>query len=59
MAEDEEEPSERGSDAVERRAEKIMADLREQNLIDPNNENAYENKKVRSYLPEQNVVSQQ
>lgn len=45
--EDEEsEPRERGSDAVERRIEKIMADLREQGVIDVNDEKAYEEKKV-------------
>jgi hypothetical protein len=47
--EEEEEPSERGSDAVDRRIEKIMSDLREQNLVDINDEKAYEAKKV-SYL---------
>jgi hypothetical protein len=45
--EDEEpEPRERGSDAVERRIEKVMADLREQGVIDVNDEKAYEEKKV-------------
>jgi hypothetical protein len=45
--EDEEsEPKERGSDAVERRIEKVMADLREQGVIDVNDEKAYEEKKV-------------
>ena len=45
--EDEEpEPKERGSDVVERRIEKIMADLREQGVIDVNDERAYEEKKV-------------
>lgn len=45
--EDEEaEPRERGSDAVERRIEKIMVDLREQGVIDVNDEKAYEEKKV-------------
>ena len=44
--EDESEPKERGSDAVERRIEKIMADLREQGVIDVNDEKAYEEKKV-------------
>ena len=48
--EDEEyEPKERGSDAVERRIEKVMADLREQGVIDVNDEKAYEEKKVRSW----------
>lgn len=40
------EPKERGSDAVERRIEKVMADLRDQGLIDINDEKAYELKKV-------------
>ena len=45
--EDEEsEPRERGSDAVERRIEKVMGDLREQGVIDLNDERAYEEKKV-------------
>lgn len=45
--EDEEpEPRERGSDAVERRIEKVMTDLREQGVIDVNDEKAYEEKKV-------------
>jgi hypothetical protein len=45
--EDEEpEPHERGSAAVERRIEKVMADLRDQGLIDINDEKAYEEKKV-------------
>lgn len=35
---DEDEPMERGSDAVERRIEKIMSDIREQNVIDSNDE---------------------
>lgn len=43
---EEEEPNERGSDAVDRRVEKIMSDLREQNLVDINDERAYENRKV-------------
>lgn len=40
------EPRERGSEAVERRIEKIMADMREQGLVDVNNEKEYEEKKV-------------
>lgn len=40
------ESRERGSDAVERRIEKIMADLRDQGLVDVNDEKAYEAKKV-------------
>ncbi|KAK2462296.1 hypothetical protein APHAL10511_005602 [Amanita phalloides] len=45
--EDEEpEPLERGSAAVERRIEKVMVDLRDQGLVDINDENAYEEKKA-------------
>jgi chromosome segregation ATPase len=40
------EPREHGSVAVERRIGKIMADLREQGLVDVNNEREYEEKKV-------------
>lgn len=40
------EPREKGCEAVERRAEKIMVDLREQGLVDPSNEKEYEEKKV-------------
>ena len=43
---EESEPKERGSDAVERRIEKVMTDLREQGVIDVNDEKAYEEKKV-------------
>jgi len=43
---DDPEPSERGSDAVERRIEKIMAEMRDQGLIDINDETAYNAKKV-------------
>ena len=46
---DEPEPRELGSDAVERRIEKVMADLREQGVIDVNDEREYEEKKVCSY----------
>lgn len=44
---DDTEPLERGSDAVERRIEKIMADLREQNLLDFSDEKAVEARRVR------------
>lgn len=44
--EDEEEPSERGSDAVDRRIEKVMADMRDQGLVDVGDEEGYEAKKV-------------
>jgi hypothetical protein len=43
---EEEDPSERGSDAVERRIEKIMSDLRDQGIVDVNDEKTYELKKV-------------
>lgn len=46
-SEPEEEPKERGSDAVDRRVEKVMADLKEQGLVDVNDEKAYEERKVR------------
>ncbi|KAJ7367833.1 hypothetical protein DFH08DRAFT_829518 [Mycena albidolilacea] len=44
--EEEPEPRERGCDAVERRVEKIMADLRAQELVDVNDDKAYEMKKT-------------
>ncbi|KAJ7718497.1 hypothetical protein DFH07DRAFT_860253, partial [Mycena maculata] len=44
--EEEGEPRERGSDAVERRVEKVMADLRQQGLVDVNDDKAYEAKKL-------------
>ncbi|KAF7330828.1 hypothetical protein MVEN_02422000 [Mycena venus] len=44
--EEEPEPRERGCDAVERRIEKVMADLRAQELIDVNDDKAYEAKKT-------------
>jgi hypothetical protein len=44
--EDEPEPDEKGSDAVERHIERVMNDLREQGLVDPNDEKAYEAKKT-------------
>lgn len=40
------EPRERGSEAIERRIEKIMVDLREQGLVDVNDEKEYQEKKV-------------
>ncbi|KAF8632018.1 hypothetical protein AX17_004961 [Amanita inopinata Kibby_2008] len=43
---DDPEPLERGSVSVERRIEKVMADLRDQGLVDINDEKAYEEKKV-------------
>ncbi|KAJ6627363.1 hypothetical protein B0H10DRAFT_1994098 [Mycena sp. CBHHK59/15] len=44
--EEEPEPRERGCDAVERRIEKVMADLRQQGLVDVNDDKAYEVKKT-------------
>ncbi|KAF9076653.1 hypothetical protein BDP27DRAFT_1313687 [Rhodocollybia butyracea] len=44
--EEEEEPPERGSDAVDRRIEKVMADMRDQGLVDMNDEDAYEVKRT-------------
>ncbi|KAJ3797573.1 hypothetical protein GGU11DRAFT_784341 [Lentinula aff. detonsa] len=50
LEEEEEEPLERGSDVVERHIEKIMADLRDQGLVDVGNEEAYENKRIQVSL---------
>ncbi|KAJ7179566.1 hypothetical protein C8R46DRAFT_1345892 [Mycena filopes] len=44
--EDESEPRERGSEAVERRIEKVLADMRQQGLVDVNDDKAYEVKKT-------------
>ena len=44
----EDEPRERGSDAVERRVEKIMADVIDQGLVDTSDEKAVEAKRVSS-----------
>ncbi|KAG6860310.1 hypothetical protein C0995_012862 [Termitomyces sp. Mi166 len=44
--EEEQEPKESGSDAVERRIEKLMADMRDLGLVDDSDEKAYEDKKV-------------
>lgn len=46
VEEEDPEPRECGSEAVERRVEKIMVDLREQGLVDVNNEREYIEKKV-------------
>lgn len=46
---DDDEPKERGSEAVERRIEKIMVDMRDQRLVDLNDEKALQAKKVRSF----------
>ena len=44
------EPKERGSEAVERRVEKIMTELRDQGLIDLSNEKVLEEKRVSDVL---------
>jgi len=52
---EEEELKERGSDAVERRIEKVMSDLVDQGLVDVNDEGAFKEKKVGSvkwFLPD-------
>lgn len=46
---DDSEPKEKGSEAVERRIENIMNDLRESGTIDVNNEKELEEKRVSSY----------
>jgi len=43
---DDPEPKEIGSEAVERRVEKVMSELRDRSLVDVNDEKAYEEKKV-------------
>jgi hypothetical protein len=43
---DDPEPKERGSEAVERRIEKVMTELRDRNLVDVNDDRAFEEKKV-------------
>ena len=45
-AEDDLEPREMGSEAVERRIEKVMADLQEQGAVDTSDEKALEAKRV-------------
>ncbi|EPT02795.1 hypothetical protein FOMPIDRAFT_1022699 [Fomitopsis schrenkii] len=45
-ADEDPEPRERGSQAVERRIEKVMADLRDQGLVDSADEKALEQKKA-------------
>lgn len=40
------EPKERGSEAVERRIEKVLAELRDHGLLDPNDEKAMEERRV-------------
>ena len=46
-AEEDPEPREMGSEAVERRIEKVMADLQEQGAVDTSDEKALEAKRVR------------
>ncbi|KAJ2923984.1 hypothetical protein H1R20_g13116, partial [Candolleomyces eurysporus] len=46
VEEDEPEPKENGSEAVERRIEKVMSELRDQGLVDVNNEKEYEERKT-------------
>jgi len=46
VEEEDPEPRECGSEAVERRVEKIMVDFREQGLVDVNNEREYIEKRV-------------
>ncbi|GBE79351.1 hypothetical protein BKA93DRAFT_812571 [Sparassis latifolia] len=46
VEEEDPEPRERGSDAVERRIEKIMADIRDQGLVDASDEKGLEAKKT-------------
>jgi hypothetical protein len=43
---DDPEPKEKGGEAVEQRIEKVMSELRDRNLVDVNDEKAYEEKKV-------------
>jgi hypothetical protein len=43
------EPKERGSEAVERRVEKVLTEMREQGLVDINDEKALQAKKVCSF----------
>lgn len=49
--EDDLEPKESGSDAVERRIEKVMSEMRDRGLIDVNDDAAYEAKKVKLKPP--------
>lgn len=48
---DDAKPKENGSDAVERRIEKVMSEMRDRGLIDVNDDVAYEAKKVKLNLP--------
>lgn len=42
-------PKERGSEAVERRINRVMTDIKEQGVIDASDEKAFKEKKVRVY----------
>ena len=46
---DDDEPRERGSEAVERRIEKVVAEARDQGLVDVNDEKAFHTMKVCSF----------
>ncbi|KAJ7087280.1 hypothetical protein B0H15DRAFT_306028 [Mycena belliarum] len=48
--EEDSEPREQGCDAVERRIEKVMADLRQQGLVDIDDDKAYQVKKTQASL---------
>ena len=47
---DDSEPRERGTDAVERRIEKVMAEMLDQGIVNANDEKAVEAKRVRTCL---------
>ena len=47
---EEDEPKERGSDAVDRRIEKVMGEMRDQGLVDADDEKALQYKKVRGHV---------
>lgn len=47
---EEDKPKERGSDAVERRIEKVMGEMRDQGLVDADDEKAFQYKKVRGHV---------
>lgn len=48
---EEPEPAEKGSDALERRVEKVVAELVEQNIIDASDEKALESKRASCSFP--------
>ena len=47
---DEDEPKERGSDAVERRIQKVMREMRDQGVVDADDEKAFQDRKVRRHV---------